>query len=63
MFEYLLIALLAEDWSLESIHQLTWNDFLKVRSWDTRMSAWYVPISQRTLGAAQLIYQAPGKNA
>ena len=63
MFEYLLIALLAEDWSLESIHQLTWNDFLKVRSWDTRMSAWYVPISQRTLGAAQLIYHAPGKNA
>jgi hypothetical protein len=63
LFEYLLIVVLAEDWSLQSIHQLTWNDFVKVRSWDKRMNAWYVAISQRTLGAAKLIYQAPGKNA
>jgi hypothetical protein len=63
LFEYLLIAKLAEDWSLESIHQLGWNDFVKVRLWDKRMNAWYVGISKRTLGAAQLIYQAPGKNA
>ena len=63
LFEYLLIVQLAEDWSLESIHQLAWADFVKVRSRDKRMTAWYVAISQRTLGAAKLIYQAPGKNA
>ena len=63
LFEYLLIAKLAEDWSLKSIHQLAWNDFVKVRSWDKRMNAWYVGISARTLGVAKLIYQAPGKNA
>jgi hypothetical protein len=63
LFEYLVIAKLAEDWSLKSIHQLNWNDFVKVRSWDKRMTAWYVGISARTLGAAKLIYQAPGKNA
>jgi hypothetical protein len=63
LFEYLLIVQLAEDWSLESIHQLAWKDFVKVRSRDKRMTAWYVAISQRTLGAAKLIYQAPGKNA
>ena len=62
MFEFLLIAILAEDWSLESIHQLTWDDFMKFRSWDTRMSAWYVAISKRTLGTAQLIYQSPSQN-
>ena len=63
LFEHILIVKLAEDWSLESIHQLGWNDFVKVRSWDKRMNAWYVGISARTLGAAKLIYQAPGKNA
>jgi hypothetical protein len=61
LFEYILIAKLSEDWSLESIHQLAWEDFVKVRSWDKRMTAWYVAISKRTLGAAQLIYQVSGK--
>lgn len=63
LFEYVLIAKLAENWSLESIHQLGWNDFVKVRSWDKRMNAWYVGISPRTLGVSKLIYQAPGENA
>ncbi len=63
LFEHILIVKLAEDWSLESIHQLGWKDFVKVRSWDKRMTAWYVGISARTLGTAKLIYQAPGKNA
>jgi hypothetical protein len=63
LFEYVLIVKLAQDWSLESIHQLPWAEFVKVRSWDTRMTSWYVGISARTLGVARLIYQAPGKNA
>ena len=63
LFEHILIAKLAEDWSLESIHQLGWNDFVKVRAWDKRMNAWYVGISARTLGVAKSIYQAPCKNA
>jgi hypothetical protein len=58
LFEHLLIVRLAEDWSLQSIHQLTWADFVKVRSWDKRMNAWYVAISARTLGAAALIFKA-----
>lgn len=58
LFEYLLIVKLAEDWSLQSIHQLAWADFVKVRSWDKRMNAWYVAISGRTLGAATLIFHA-----
>ncbi|MBI4028543.1 MAG: hypothetical protein HY360_26385 [Verrucomicrobia bacterium] len=59
LFEFLLIVKLAEDWSLESIHQLPWSEFIKVRSWDKRMNAWYVGISTRTLGAATLIFKTP----
>lgn len=62
LFEYVVIVQLAEDWSLESIHQLAWADFVKVRSWDKRMNAWYVAISKRALAAAKLIYQAAQKN-
>jgi len=63
LFEYLLIVRLDENWSPASIHQLTWKTFVRVRSYDIRMSAWYVGISARTLGAAKLIYQASRKNA
>jgi hypothetical protein len=58
LFEFVLIVKLAEDWALESIHQLAWVDFVKVRSWDKRMNAWYVAISARTLGTATLIFKA-----
>jgi hypothetical protein len=58
LFEYVLIVRLAEDWSLESIHQLPWAEFVKVRSWDKRMNAWYVGISGRTLGVATPIFDA-----
>jgi hypothetical protein len=58
LFEYILIVKLSEDWSLTSIYQLAWSEFVKVRSWDRRMNAWYVGISSRTLGAATLIYDA-----
>jgi hypothetical protein len=58
LFEYVLIVKLAENWSLESIHQLPWAGFVKVRSWDKRMNAWYVAISCRALGTAKLIYEA-----
>ncbi|MBV9656734.1 MAG: hypothetical protein JO295_01365 [Verrucomicrobia bacterium] len=56
LVEHILIVRLADDWSLKSIHQLSWAAFLKVRAWDKRMNAWYVPISGRTLAACKLIF-------
>lgn len=60
LFEYLLIVQLSESWALKSIHQLTWDAFLKVRSWDKRMNAWYVGISSRALADATVIFVASG---
>jgi hypothetical protein len=45
LFELLLIAKLSPAYQLESIHMFTWKDFLKVRAWDKRMNAWYIPYS------------------
>lgn len=58
LFEYLLIVRLATDWSLKSIYQLSWEQFTKLRSWDSRMNAWYVGISNRTHRGATVIYDA-----
>jgi len=58
LFEYLLIVHLSDTWRLKSIHQLPWDVFTYVRSWDKRMNAWYVAISCRTLSAATTIFDS-----
>jgi hypothetical protein len=56
LFEHILIVKLAEDWSLESIYQLSWGNFVKARSWDKRMNAWYVAFNKRALAASTTIF-------
>ena len=56
LFEYMLIVQLESDWSLRSIHQLSWSAFLHLRSWDKRMNAWYVAISERVMTQATRIF-------
>jgi len=58
LFEYLLIVRLSDSWALRSIHQLSWSGFLKVRSWDKRMNAWYVAISSKALSSATVMFEA-----
>lgn len=57
LFENLLIVRLSREWALKSIHQLSWIQFLKVRSWDSRMNAWYVGISKKNLSCATEIWR------
>ena len=61
LFEYILIAKLNDDWSLHSIHQFTWREFTTLRSWDSRMNAWYVPITVRCLGSAKMVFGEQSK--
>lgn len=59
LFENLLIVRLTPGWTMKSIHQLSWSQFLDVRSWDKRMNAWYVSISKRSLSVATEIFTQP----
>jgi hypothetical protein len=52
LFEHLLIVKLKENWELDAIYEMDWNTFCEVRSWDSRMNAWYVGASARTLARA-----------
>ena len=49
LFEYLLIVRINEDWQLIDIHEFDWKTFVEVRSWDSRMNAWYVGLAAKTL--------------
>jgi hypothetical protein len=59
LFEHLLVARLNDSYALQSIHQFPWKTFCQLRSWDSRMSAWYLAICQRTLSGGRTVYQAP----
>src|ERR1035438_970638 len=36
LFEYLLLVQLDENYNLKSLHQFSWDEFLRVRCWDKR---------------------------
>ncbi|MBN8246024.1 MAG: hypothetical protein J0L84_01120 [Verrucomicrobia bacterium] len=57
LFEHILIVKLAEDWSLESIYQLSWSAFVNARSWDKRMNAWYVAFNKQKLAAGVEVFR------
>lgn len=52
LFEYLLVVQIDDDWQLLSIHEFDWRTFCEVRSWDSRMNAWYVGLAAKTLARA-----------
>ena len=52
LFEYMLVVQIDEDWQLLSIHEFDWRTFCEVRSWDSRMNAWYVGLATKTLAKA-----------
>lgn len=56
LFEFILIVLVNDDFSLERIIELDWQQFCTVRSWDIRMNAWYVARSHRALSVGRQIY-------
>lgn len=56
LFEFLVIALLNDSFELSRVVVLSWNQFCQVRSWDSRMNAWYVGKSRRALEIGQQIF-------
>ena len=48
-FEFLLIACFNGDYQLTQIIQLTWDEFLKFKSWNKRMNCWKISITKALL--------------
>jgi len=56
-FEYLIIVKFDNQYRLEWIAELTWNQFLEFKRWHSRMQAWSIVINKELLKAARMIYQ------
>jgi hypothetical protein len=56
LFEYLLVVLLTPEYQLNAIYRFSWEQFVKVRAWDIRMNAWYIPVSAKKLSQSEKIY-------
>lgn len=56
-FEYLIIVILDDDLEAKLILELTWDQFLKLRRFDTGI--WSVTVNKSLLDEAKVIYKAP----
>jgi len=56
LFEYLVVVKLNTNYQLSAIYRYSWEEFVKIRAWDKRMNAWYLPLSKRNLNMAEIMF-------
>ena len=55
-FEYAIIVKLTDDFEVENILELTWDQFLNNKKWHSRMKAWNLSYSNKLINSIQNIY-------
>ena len=55
-FNYLLIVILNNEYSLDMILQLTWEDFFKFKKFNKRMNNYNISITKKLINEVQIIY-------
>lgn len=55
-FEYAVIVKLTDNFELERIIELTWNEFLENKRWHSRMQAWNLSYSNKLINSVKNIY-------
>ena len=55
-FEFVIIVKLTDEFELESILELTWNEFLENKKWHSRMKAWNLSYSNKLVNKMKNIY-------
>ncbi|WP_235713452.1 hypothetical protein [Bacillus mycoides] len=56
LFEYVIVVLFSENYGIEAIYELDWDNFLEIKKWHSRMRAWNLPINKDFKRRAKLIY-------
>ena len=57
LFEFLLLILLNEEYTLNALYKFSWKQFWKVKQWDSTMNAWYVPKTQKAFKVGECLYE------
>lgn len=55
-FEYVIIVLFNKDFTLKSIYELDWKNFIKHKKWHSRMRAWNLSINKLLIQDSKPIY-------
>jgi hypothetical protein len=56
VFEFLIIAILDENFVLSKILELDWDDFIKFKTWNSRMRNWNVVVTQKLMSEVKLVF-------
>ena len=56
-FEYLIICILDDYYSLNMILELTWNDFIKFKKFNKRMNNFQVSVTQKLIDEVRVVYK------
>jgi len=55
-FEFVIIVLFSDDFKLDKIIEISWDDFLKQKRWHKTMRGWNLPINKKLLENGKIIY-------
>lgn len=55
-FDYLLVCILNDTMTLNSIYQFDWGLFWKLKSWSTTQKAWFLSLSKKNLVMADELF-------
>jgi hypothetical protein len=55
-FEYVIIVKLTDDFELERILELSWEEFVMNKKWHSRMKAWNLSYSKKLINSVRTIY-------
>lgn len=56
-FEFVIVVIFNDDYTVKRIVELTWMQFLKHKRWHSRMGAWNLPINKEVLKEGKTIYR------
>lgn len=56
-FEYVLIVILNDDYKLKKIIELTWEQFLHLKRWHSRMLAWNLSINSKLSNIGKIVFE------
>lgn len=56
-FEYVIIVKLSDSFKLETLVELTWDEFIQYKKWHSRMKAWNLPFSKKLISSVKTIYE------
>lgn len=57
-FEFVVVVMFDDSLSLKRINELTWEQFLKYKRWNSRMGVWNLPITQDLLNTTRTVYSS-----